>query len=157
MMHSTLWFKDPVKRKNEAWEKGFKAYSGGVLKEVEAAAIEDCEAQNGQGKCYVYLRNGRNVRLVERKKWLAGNPSELALLTEEKAKAKERLNRQAKASTTTTYVPTAKKEPDYEAAIQLFSIANQALKSTMPQPSNSLNCTTTSGGYLTGTVTTNCR
>ena len=90
-------------------KKGFKAYSGEVLKEVEAAAIEDCEAQNGQGKCYVYLRNGRNVRLVESKKWLARNPSELALIAEEKAKAKEIRNRQAKANTTTTYIPTAKK------------------------------------------------
>ena len=158
IMHSTVWFKHPTNKTNTAWEKGFKAgHNGSVLKEVETAAIEACEAQNGQGKCYVYLKNGRNVRLVERKKWLARNPSEVALIAEEKAEHQQRLNRQAQASVTTTYSPTAKTEADYEAASQLFDIANQALKSTMPQPIDSVNCTTMSSGYLTGTLITNCR
>jgi len=128
------------------------------IEEAEQAAIKKCEEMNGAGECYIYISNNRRVRFENRKKWLAENSNAREQIALEKKLAK-RLNTAVinpSGSATRSPIQTSPSASDYQAAEQLFGIANDALKSTLPAPKSSINCITTSTGYLTGGSVTNC-
>ena len=131
---------------------------GASIQEAEKTAIKRCEDMNGSGECYIYVSGNRRVRFENRKKWLANNSNAREQIALEKKLAKKLNTATVNPSTSVIRAPsqTAPTARDYDAAQQLFGIANDALNYAVPKPNRSLNCITTSTGYLTGGLVTNC-
>jgi len=135
---------------NIVWNKykygtpGFVWGHGSTIENIEKMAIESCEERVGKNDCYIYYRNNTYVRIAERKKWLASNPTARRLIAKEQADQleKEKLAAQQAAIRPSTSNSSKSNQPDYDKAQALFNIANQALQSTLPQQNNSITCNT---------------
>jgi hypothetical protein len=121
---------------------GFNAAARANLKDAINAAVEACEKQIGKNDCYVYVENNTYVRIAERKKWLKRNPTARRTIAAEKQKDQERRKLAAQRPAPTNFTTPANTTPDYDKADALFEIANQALQSTLPQQSNTVQCNT---------------
>ena len=130
---------------------GFMMVKRSTIDEAEKVGISECEERIGKGDCFNYFRNKKYVRIAERKKWLANNASVRKLITREKAEyrrqqelqlEKARLQQKNVSTPSTIVIPNNTKQPDYEAAGQLFDIANQALQSTLPTQRKAVTCNT---------------
>ncbi len=121
---------------------GFNALARADLKDAIDSALKACEKQIGKNDCYIYFENNTYVRIAERKKWLAQNSSARQAIAAERRRDQEVRKLEAQRPAPTNVITSTATNPDYDKAVALFDIANQALQSTLPQQTQTLRCNT---------------